>query len=263
MKIKKLFIGGVLLLATVSCKNNSVSQTTERIGVSDYPHFSANEDILMEKVYHRDEINIKELQSLKWMSLQETSLPNVFFLKWDAPNFELVHDPIMDDNHSKTGVKVTFESNDFDNSTKFIFSNEKLFFETDEGLEGYQVEIADVPKTILPDKSHEFTYKDVNYTLSASADKIEEGSYENYELILKMQKNGKITSQILVFQSYSDISFVEILLVGDIDNDGIIDLLIDTSSHYNESIPTLYLSSLNTSKNAIVKISAYRKSSGA
>lgn len=257
--IFKVPIALVFILLTASCKNNSASQTTV---VSDYPHFGTHEDILMEGVYHRDEINVQELESLnlKWMSLQETSLPNVLFLKWDAPIFELVYDPAVDNSYSKTGVKVTFYSNYLDNSTKFIFSNRKLFFDTNEGYDGYQVEIADVPRTIFPDKPHKFTYKDVDYTLIASADKEEGGGYSNYELILKMEKNGKITSQILVFQSYPDaMSGVEILMVGDIDNDGIIDLLIDTTTHYMMSIPTLYLSSLNTSKNAIVKISAYRE----
>lgn len=35
---------------------------------------------------------------------------------------------------------------------------------------------------------------------------------------------------------------INLIFVGDIDGDGILDLIIDTSRHYNATSPTIYLS---------------------
>lgn len=46
----------------------------------------------------------------------------------------------------------------------------------------------------------------------------------------------------LYYSKGFDDTFIEILWMGDLNHDGVYDLIIDTSTHYNRSSPTLYLS---------------------
>jgi hypothetical protein len=64
----------------------------------------------------------------------------------------------------------------------------------------------------------------------------------NYKLYLTASRNGQSIIELLVAQPNFDDQMIKILFAGDIDGDGFLDLIIDTSRHYNSTIPTLYLS---------------------
>ncbi|MCB0630259.1 MAG: hypothetical protein KDD15_11020, partial [Lewinella sp.] len=104
--------------------------------------------------------------------------------------------------------------------------------------------IADFPKVILPDESFEFTYKDHFYRLFARGEKEQIGGQwyttRNYELFLERDQEERIT--LLSSFPYFDDSEIVLLFIGDIDQDGGIDLIIDNSPKYNSFSPTLYLS---------------------
>lgn len=90
----------------------------------------------------------------------------------------------------------------------------------------------------------------------------EELVYINYELYLRgTTKNNKEITQILGSTTNFDFNMFSLLFVGDIDNDGFPDFIINTSEHYNAYQPTLYLSSF-AQDNELVSIAAIHRSVG-
>lgn len=59
---------------------------------------------------------------------------------------------------------------------------------------------------------------------------------------------------LIAAQLNFDDKMIEIHFAGDIDGDGIIDFIIDTSRHYNQLSPTLYLSKPAKEKGSVIPI---------
>ncbi len=101
---------------------------------------------------------------------------------------------------------------------------------------------------IIPGDTLKISYLGLEYTLFATGGKKKVQSdpewYElwNYKLYISARKNGEEVQELLVAQPFFDDRMINILFAGDIDGDGFLDLLIDTSNHYNATSPTLYLS---------------------
>ena len=66
--------------------------------------------------------------------------------------------------------------------------------------------------------------------------------YTSYSLYVETERDGEKKTQLLVEQDAFDDSMISVLFIGDIDGDGILDIITDNTYHYNVSIPTLYLS---------------------
>lgn len=64
----------------------------------------------------------------------------------------------------------------------------------------------------------------------------------NYKLYLTATIKGQQHKSLLVAQPNFDDQMINLIFAGDIDGDGILDLIIDTSRHYNATSPTIYLS---------------------
>lgn len=64
----------------------------------------------------------------------------------------------------------------------------------------------------------------------------------NYKLYLTAEIKGQKRKSLLVAQPNFDDQMINLIFAGDIDGDGILDLIIDTSRHYNVTSPTIYLS---------------------
>lgn len=98
---------------------------------------------------------------------------------------------------------------------------------------------------IQPNEEVPFTFNKQQYTLHATGLPFENKPPQDYRLYLKGMKNGKEIDQLLVsIPSFSkQYSMVTVLFVGDIDADGIPDLILDATYNYNIYAPTLYLSS--------------------
>jgi len=116
----------------------------------------------------------------------------------------------------------------------------------------------------------EFSYQtnNIEYTLSATADEYNPLNKDNlffnpknYNLFLEKNTNGVITKQLLLFERYFDDQMIQILFIGDIDGDTIPDVLIDSSNHYNQTTPTLYLSK-EAKEKEILKIVSLHNSVG-
>jgi hypothetical protein len=115
--------------------------------------------------------------------------------------------------------------------------------------------------TIWPGDSLTIKYLGESYVLYATGGKIKVQEspvwYQayNYKLYISTIKNGQLITQLLVAKSRFNDQIVDIPFAGDIDGDGILDLLIDVSDHYNVTSPTLYLSKPTDNKQ-ILKVVA-------
>ncbi len=93
-----------------------------------------------------------------------------------------------------------------------------------------------------------FSFLGIDYKLFATGrkKKVQEDpeAFEvwNYKLFMTASKGGYQITQLLVAQPNFDEKMIEVLFAGDIDGDEMLDLIIDTSPHYNATSPTLYLS---------------------
>ena len=102
--------------------------------------------------------------------------------------------------------------------------------------------------SIFPDEQLQIKYLGIDYNVFAKGEKIrsidspESFEVRNYKLYLSAMKDGQIVNELLASIPNFDDAMVQILFAGDIDGDGLLDLIIDTSRHYNVSSPTLYLS---------------------
>ena len=106
-------------------------------------------------------------------------------------------------------------------------------------------------KRLLPGES----FKIGEYTLTANGDTDGDDDYpqvSNYRLTLSGMKNDQYIEQEIVFQEFFDDAMINFHWIGDLDQDGIPDMLIDTSHKYSYSNPTLFLSS-PSGKNSLVK----------
>jgi hypothetical protein len=136
------------------------------------------------------------------------------------------------------------------------------------GVEGLAKRII-TPVTIakpemLPGTSTTFKYNGTAYTLSATANpgpNDDDYAATSYRLIINATINGVQKEQLLVAHpAFGDATTI-VLFAGDIDGDGIPDLIIDTINHYNGSRPTLYLSKPASGKQ-LLKVMGWHESVG-
>ncbi|NUM49958.1 MAG: hypothetical protein HUU48_02470 [Flavobacteriales bacterium] len=150
-----------------------------------------------------------------------------------------VYDPIFDADDEKTGSKII--SNNSDNCI--------LLFVKNSYIKGRKVQKENLAKDyIYPGDTLKFWYKAVHYEITATGGKRKpEYSADffevwNYKLYISANIKGRIKKSLLVAQPNFNNQLTYLLFAGDIDGDNILDLIINTSRHYNVSSPTLYLS---------------------
>ncbi|MDR6563178.1 MULTISPECIES: hypothetical protein [unclassified Arcicella] len=150
-----------------------------------------------------------------------------------------VNDPFDEDENIKTGWEVTAENKD-----SCLILIEALSYLTDRKVESIPL----IKNYVFPSDTIKFTYLEVDYKIFATGrkKKTQEDSewfdVSDYKLYLIATINGLEKKSLLVDEPNFDDQMIELLFTGDIDGDGILDLIIDTSNHYNVSSPTIYLS---------------------
>lgn len=83
-----------------------------------------------------------------------------------------------------------------------------------------------------------------DYTLKANGEVTQENQLPlTYRLTIMGSKNGKKVEQVIVDHEFLDDAMTAIMWVGDLDADGIPDMIIDMSHKYSYSAPALFLSS--------------------
>lgn len=178
-----------------------------------------------------------------------------FYLDKTKLKLKRVNDPIIDENESdKTGWEVQTINKD-----SSIILIEGLDF-----LSPHKVQQAVLSKEqVFPGDTLRINYLGVDYTFFATGEKRKvKGdplSFEvlNYKLYMTATINGQQRKTLLVSQPNFDDQMISLLFAGDIDGDGILDLIIDTSRHYNATCPTIYLSKPADNKEVVKPIGGH------
>jgi len=175
-----------------------------------------------------------------------------------AVNISKAHDTIVDCTGKNTGKKIS-AANPKD---CFLLMNNIAVTERNIDV------ITTNTIVIHPEKPYEFQFNNIDYILSAvskSYDALNQDethfNTKGYELYLEKKENGVTKKQLLLFEKNFDDQMTKILFIGDIDGDTIPDLLINTSNHYNSSVPTIYLSK-DADTGKILKIVSLHQSVG-
>lgn len=194
--------------------------------------------LLSTGVFHEDEV-WPTAEKENWVGLFKNG--NEYYVSKTKIKLTKVHDPIVDEDtiNDKTGWNV-----------QALHIDTALFFFA--GLDLPQTQktkhLNFDKREIFPGDTVSFKFLGHSYKLYATGGKKKTANdplwYEvwNYKLTLESDKNGKIINDLLVAQPQFNDAIIYLIFAGDIDGDGFLDLIIDTSSHYNAASPTLYLS---------------------
>jgi hypothetical protein len=219
--------------------NNNISDyDTITNDYTDFPiDSSLNTKVLTVGTFHSDEVG-KNANKENWIGLFQSKTS--FYLADTKIKTIRVYDPIADENEKdKTGWEVSTT-----NSEHAIILIEALDF-----LKPHQViEAVLSKKQIFPGDTLQINYLGVNYILYATGEKKkvqadpEWFEVRNYKLYITATIKGKQHKSLLVAKPNFDDQMITLIFAGDIDGDGILDLIINNSRHYNVSSPTIYFS---------------------
>lgn len=194
--------------------------------------------MLVPGIFHEDEV-WEGADRLKWFGLFHKG--EKYYLAETDIRTPRVNDVILDDSEDeKTGWSV--EVLHPDTAILLVTGLDSL---KDKSIE--QVSLAKF--SLIPGDTLAIHYLGLEYRLYAGGHKRKHSTpdgewYElwNYRLYLAAKLNGKWVEDLLVAAPNFDDAMIIIQFAGDIDGDKRLDLLIDTSDHYNADCPTLYLS---------------------
>ncbi|MDG5467181.1 hypothetical protein P9J64_02465 [Deltaproteobacteria bacterium IMCC39524] len=221
--------------------------------------FAANIDLpgqmAMVGVWHGEEVSAKHGES--WLALLETS--SGFELQEVTLSVEIVVDDVIDIPPSKTGKKVSVPEG---------FEPLVLLRDLSQLRPGPVLTIASHDESLNITPPKKFLLNGSSYLLEFKC-ATEFLGQEFADCPLQLSEGNKIQA----LQNYpiyhpstskatiaSDVS-PRVLWAGDLDRDGRIDLLLDLTTHYNVSTPTLLLSSM-AGKGALVRPAAAFRTTG-
>lgn len=270
-------IGVILIcLSVTACNKSAKTENGSNVSITDTAQVatdsisnpdSVNYDVIDEELYPKNEGLPLSVLSTGVFHGDETS-PEMVHKGWFgifrerghyyiAPttlSIQKAYDVVLDDDEhdsSKwTGWEVT--TSHIDTSLVLISSSSRL--------SSHDIKTIPLEKDFVePNGKIIFTYNGASCTLYSTADLVpseynkNEMFIRNYKLYLRGYKEGKEINQLLAATSYFDDAMFEILLIGDIDNDGFPDFVLNTTYHYNLYRPTVYLSSF-AEKDQLVKV---------
>ncbi len=234
--------------------------------VREYPkHYDFKTKMITPGTFHSDEIPT-EVNDIKWYGLYKDS-DQAFKITEATPVVNQVFDPVLDEEGEKTGVEVAQ-------------SEEKTFLafvESNIDLTTSAIETATLPSYIYPGEKVQFSYKGKEYTLFATgtrkfsgiSDEEIEDSIANgfevpkyyvkdYTLRLEVKDTEAKNEIVLLSQKFFEEGVVpKIIFGGDINSDDVVDLILDTATHYNVSRPTLYLSKYKQNQVTLKPVAAH------
>lgn len=204
--------------------------------------------ILPTGTFHGDEVE-EGVAALPWLGLF-TDDGGDFVLRQTKILATRVVDGLLDDEEKgeMTGWEIGTESSEY--PTILIYGG---------GMTEGKVDVAETPGTLYPGDTSQFEFKGAHYSLYATGsnefDSLSGVRYiTDYSLFIVQTHQGKTRTSVIVSHADFDEAMTSILWSGDLDRDGYIDFLIDTSRHYNVSQPTLFLSRPATPEKVVVRV---------
>ncbi|MEN7547557.1 hypothetical protein AAG747_06550 [Rapidithrix thailandica] len=191
-------------------------------------------NILPVGLFHEDEVQ-PDADQKEWVGLFQKG--DSTYLKRVQVNLSRENDPILDEEGQKTGWYVSVE-------------NEEDCILLISGVELSKGEVPSLEfskKSPVPGDTLTFTFgsKQMNIYVTGTKEKVSDDWYEveNYKMIVASEVNEKTIEQTIVAKANFEDAIITMLWAGDLDGDNQMDFIIDTSRHYNMSVPTLFLSS--------------------
>ena len=208
-------------------------------------------DILFTGTFHADEVK-ENVKDLPWLGLFADE-NGAFVLAETKIIAHRVVDGLLDDeeNGEKTGWEISTESGQ--HPTVLISGRD---------FDPGKVEAVELPSGIYPGDSVKFDFNGLRYLLYATGSTFVDSlagmtHVSEYNLyIVRADKAGSRRSSLVSHASFDD-AMTSILWAGDVDRDGYMDFLIDMSSHYNQRLPTLFLSSPAQSDQVVVRVAEH------
>lgn len=188
--------------------------------------------ILNEENYHNDEIDPKTFE-YNWVGLFKGK---TYYIAPTKLKYERVEDAVVDENGEKTAWQISCDNMD---TTLLLMGNIDYLTRGDVQGTSSLDEKLDVKINAAP---YKFTYAGKEYELSAKGKESEDKIIQRYQLFITGEKNGRRITQLLVAHPHLEEADPSIIFCGDLDGDGIPDLIINSTYHYNLTQPTLYLS---------------------
>jgi hypothetical protein len=244
----------------ISC-NSSKTKGSNSTFVKNYSDFVSqdtinfpNSDVLKTKtlttgIFHNDEV-WENSGEIKWYGLFKNR--NEYYLEKTAIISKNVFDAILDEDENKpTGWDISTPKSD-----SCIFLIEDILFLSKRKI----LPVVFTSRIIYPNDTLDFNYLGINYSIFATGIKGSEEPFEitNYKLFLIANIKGRKYKSLLAATPDFDNQMIELIFGGDIDGDGILDLIVNTSRHYNVTNPTLYLSKPAKKLEILIPIGAHR-----
>jgi len=191
--------------------------------------------LLLEGSYHKSEV-WRGAEKQAWLGLYHEK--GTYILRPTSLQVHTVEDPIADNEGIISGRAVT------------AADSNGLFYIT--GLPASKAGSVDTAvfsqTTLAANKVLAYSYKGKEYYIKAYGDSVQTATgqyrYTLYGWKVAGTKNGRNVEQTLAEDEAFDDSIYVLLWAGDLDRDGVPDLLLDLSNHYNLSRYVLYLSSM-------------------
>lgn len=221
---------------TITIKAEDGKAISSDLNGSGYPGDSINLVKMLQTgyVFHEEEVWSTAHQD-KWMGLFKKG--NSYYLANTRIQTLKAHDAIVDeDTATKTGWEILVQHDD-----TCLYLIESVSYLQERSVQSLSLSNT----TILPGEEVKVQYNGLTYELSATGKRVKEDDYfvvSDYRLYITATVNNVSKKQLLVHIPAFEEKMTNILFVGDIDGDGKLDFIIDTSYHYNLTRPTLYLS---------------------
>ncbi|PAC28984.1 hypothetical protein [Flectobacillus sp. BAB-3569] len=237
------------LLAMASCKQKSQEQQTTtdstiaQVKVDSTNMFPKETDyqitVQMPGTFHQGQVPL-DSDKKSWVGIFQTS--KGFELRATKIALEMVHDEMIDETpEAKTGIQINIAQKD----------TCLLLIESQSYLKDHVIAPLTLSKTeFYPSDAVEFEYLGVKYKLFAVGKKEIAKEDPNqilvtdYTLSISFTKEGKNYTNVLLRQPRFDTKIPTVQFAGDIDGDGIVDLVLDAATYYNDINSTLYLSKI-------------------
>jgi hypothetical protein len=236
-----------------SLQHNNASQTvladtlkTKTVAKSDsivYDNYSYPDEsifttnVLTDGTFHGDEV-WENVDKAKWFGLFRGKF-GYYIDETKLITKRVIDEVLAESVEEKTGWDVQTVNKD----TSIILF-EKLNFITP-----HSVQQAVLSKEyILPGDTLRINYLGIDYKIFATGrkkkvqDDPEWFEVSDYKLYMTAKIKGQQLTSLLVAQPNFDDQMIRLIFAGDIEGDTILDLIIDTSWHYNATRPTIYLS---------------------